>query len=243
MLTIWILYFHATYWSERFSDLLLVTACTTDIINLEYISVVATARLCNEYLTLTAMTCFTPFSVLHRNFSEWSFHFRMSFHIHNAVCNMECRFHSEDCVPVSERRFSFRILHFIFRMRFIFQNIAFLFLNVVCVSECRLLFGIAVSVSEYCVSFSECGVYFRILRFYFRMSFLFQNVVYFSELRWPLCATIWGQCRRYRPQGRIGPESTWLHPQAALWDMPIDILWTCVTLSVPGRKLWKGIIK
>ena len=84
-------------------------------------------------------------SPVHRNFSEWRFHFRMPFHIQNAVCNMECRFHSEDRVLVSERRFGFRILRFIFSMRFIFQNIAFLFQNVVCVSECRLLFGIAVA--------------------------------------------------------------------------------------------------
>ena len=69
----------------------------------------------------------------------------IAFHFQNAVCNMECRFHSEDRVPVSERRFGFRILRFIFSMRFIFQNIAFLFQNVVCVSECRLLFGIAVA--------------------------------------------------------------------------------------------------
>jgi len=37
------------------------------------------------------------------------------------------------------------LLRFIFRMGFVFQNIAFLFQNVVCVSECRLLFGIAVA--------------------------------------------------------------------------------------------------
>jgi len=48
-------------------------------------------------------------------------------------------------VFISECRFCFRIMRFIFRMRFVFQNIAlaFLFQNVVCVSECRLFFGIA----------------------------------------------------------------------------------------------------
>ena len=51
-------------------------------------------------------------------------------------------------VFISECRFCFRIMRFIFRMRFVFQNIAlaFLFQNVVCVSECRLFFGIAVAV-------------------------------------------------------------------------------------------------
>ena len=76
-------------------------------------------------------------SPVHRNFSEWRLHFRMPFHIQNAVCNMECRLHSEDRVPVSERWFGFRILRFIFRISRFYFRMSFVFQNVVYFSELR----------------------------------------------------------------------------------------------------------